>query len=511
MSMDLPQTYFRAIEKISRLLTEGDEFKTTMYSILVRLARQTGMKRGMISLYRRDLEEIHVDITYGIPERQSPIYYRLGEGITGQVVATGRPVAIPRLDKEPLFLDRSGARREIDRSTLAFICVPIKYAGETVGALSVDRAAKGENLKAEVSFLEIVANMLAPRVHARRVQEENVKLREAIDRHGPLGTIVGNAKSMRLVAEQINQVADSQSTVLITGETGTGKGLVAEEIHYRSRRREEPLVRINCGAIPENLVESELFGHQKGAFTGAVEQRIGKFEMAGKGTIFLDEIGELPLASQVKLLRVLEDREFERVGGGETIHTEARVIAATNRDLEKEVANGQFRSDLYYRLSVFPIHLPPLRERGADIILLADYFVQQLGEKLGKKITRIDSSALDLLISYHWPGNVRELQNCLERAVLLAADGIIHGYLLPPSLQAGGNSESPPAARDNFQKMVQAYETSLIIDALKKAKGNQTKAAMVLGTSKRVIQYKISQYHIDYRKYSGIKVSQRQR
>ncbi|MBN2331656.1 MAG: sigma 54-interacting transcriptional regulator [Deltaproteobacteria bacterium] len=506
MIEELPPTYFRAIEKISRLLTEKEEFRATMYNILVRLARQTGMKRGMISLYRRDLEEIHVDITYGIPERSSPIFYRLGEGITGQVVATGRPVAIPRLDREPLFLDRSGARKEIDRSTLAFICVPIKYAGETVGALSVDRAAKGGDLKTEVAFLEIIANMLAPRVHARRMKEENVKLREAIDRHGPLGTIVGNAKSMRIVAEQIVQVADSQATVLITGETGTGKGLLAEEIHYRSPRRDQPLVRLNCGAIPENLVESELFGHQKGAFTGAVEQRIGKFEMAQKGTIFLDEIGELPLASQVKLLRVLEEREFERVGGGRTIKTDARIIAATNRDLEQEVAVGRFRSDLYYRLSVFPIHLPPLRERGADIILLADYFVQRLGEKLGKNITRIDSSALDLLISYHWPGNVRELQNCLERAALLATDGIIYGYLLPPSLQAGSGGEHVADAGDTFQAMVRAYETTLIIESLKKSKGNQTKAAKILGTSKRVIQYKIQQYGIDYRKYRGVNV-----
>ncbi|MBW1645321.1 MAG: sigma 54-interacting transcriptional regulator [Deltaproteobacteria bacterium] len=507
MMSALPRSYFSAIEKISRLLTRGEEFRTTMYSILVHLARLTGMKRGMISLYRRDLEEIHVDITYGIPERSSPIYYRLGEGITGKVVASGRPIAIPRLDREPLFLDRSGARREIDRATLAFICVPVKYAGETVGALSVDRAAKGDNLKTEVAFLEIVANMLAPRVHARRIQEENVRLREAIDRHSPLGTIVGNAKSMRQVAAQINQVADSPTTVLITGETGTGKGLVAEEIHYRSQRRDEPLVRLNCGAIPENLVESELFGHQKGAFTGAVEQRIGKFEQAGKGTIFLDEIGELPLASQVKLLRVLEDREFERLGGGRTLKTNARVIAATNRDLEREVAAGRFRSDLYYRLSVFPLYLPPLRERGADIILLADYFVQQMGRKVGKQISRIDSSALDLLISYHWPGNVRELQNCLERAVLLATDGIIYGHLLPPSLQAGTGGNSLVEGHGNFQQMVQAYETTLIVEALKKAKGNQTRAAELLGTTKRIIQYKISRYGIDYRKYAGVRIS----
>ncbi|MBN2231780.1 MAG: sigma 54-interacting transcriptional regulator [Deltaproteobacteria bacterium] len=504
---ELPQVYFRAIEKISRLLTEGTDFRQTMYNVLVRLARQTGMKRGMISLYRRDLEEIHVDISYGIPESRGPVFYRLGEGVTGKVVATGRPLAIPRLDREPMFLDRTGARRDIDRSTLAFICVPIRYAGEVVGALSVDRAARDADLKTEVAFLEVVANLLAPQVHARRVKDENIKLREALGRHGPLGTIVGNAASMRVVAEQLQQVADSDVTVLITGETGTGKGLVAAEIHQRSRRRKDPFVRLNCAAIPENLVESELYGHEKGAFTGALERRIGKFEQAGGGTIFLDEIGELPLASQTKLLHVLEERRFERVGGGATIRAAARVVAATNRNLEAEVSAGGFRSDLYYRLNVFPIHLPPLRERGADVIMLADYFVKKIGEKQGRPIDRIDSSALDLLISYHWPGNVRELQNCLERAVLLATDGVIHGYHLPPSLQAAeGGEVLPEEGRTDFASLVRAYETTLIVEALKKSRGNQTRAAALLGTTKRVVQYKVSTYGIDYKKFAGINV-----
>lgn len=508
--VDSLQVYFTALAKIAQLLAGESDFQSTMETILVRLARLTGMKRGMISLYRRDLEQVHVDITYGIPDTSEPIFYRLGEGITGRVVASGRPIAIPRLDQEPLFLDRSGARREIDRSTLAFLCVPMKFAGQTVGALSVDRAAKGADMQSEIAFLEVVANLLAPRVHARRIQEENARLREAIGRHGPMGTVVGNANSMRLVAEQINQVAQTLTTVLITGETGTGKGLVASEIHYRSSRREQPITRLDCGAIPENLVESEIFGHQKGAFTGAIENRIGKFELARGGTIFLDEIGELPLASQVKLLRVLEEGEFERVGGAKTIKTNARVVIATNRDLEKEVAAGRFRSDLFYRLSVFPIHLPPLRERGADIILLADFFVQKLGEKMGCKISRIDSSALDMLIAYHWPGNVRELQNCLERAMVLATDGIIHGYQLPPSLQVatvGDENDSAGETGATFQSMVKAYETTLIVEALKKTRGNQTKAAKLLGTTKRVIQYKIVNHGINYKKYSGVKVN----
>jgi len=495
--------YLDTLHNISSLLTQNYEFETVMYKALVLLSEGTGMKRGMISIYRRDLQEIHVEITYGIPNRKTAIYYRLGEGITGKVVEEGRPIAIPVLDQAPMFLDRSGARQELNRSDLAFICVPIIFGTEVVGALSVDRAAKEAKLSTEVPFLETVSNMLASRVSLRRVKDENIKLKQAIDRHSPTGTIVGNSEAMREVAYLISQVADTNSSVLITGETGTGKGLIASEIHNRSSRKNMPFIKINCGAIPENLIEMELFGHEKGAFTGAIGQKNGKFEIADKGTIFLDEIGELPLASQVKLLRVLEDKKLERVGGTKTIDVDVRVITATNRDLEQEIKNGNFRSDLYYRLNVFPIHVPPLRERGADIILLADFFVHQLSIQVNKKIIRIDSTALDMLITYHWPGNVRELQNCLERAILMAKDEVVYGYLLPPSLQAKGKKHEGEV-RDCFKTLVKSYEISLIVDALKEAKGKQSDAAKSLGTTNRIIQYKINQYGIDYKKYSNL-------
>ncbi|CAN2049218.1 Nitrogen fixation protein VnfA [Candidatus Magnetomoraceae bacterium gMMP-1] len=494
--------YLESLNKISKLFTEELEFKTVMYKALVLLSKETGMQRGMISIYRRDLQEIHADITYGIPDKNTAIFYRLGEGITGKVVETGRPIAIPHLDKEPLFLDRSGARQKLKRSELAFICVPITYGNDVVGALSVDRTAERADLKIEVKFLETVSNVLASRVYLRRIKDENIKLKEAVSRHSLKGPIVGNSDAMREIAYLISQVADSDSTVLVTGETGTGKGLIALDLHQRSPRKDMPFIKINCGAIPENLIEMELFGHEKGAFTGAVGKKTGKFEVASGGTIFLDEIGELPLASQVKLLRVLEDKKLERVGGTKTISVNVRVIAATNRNLEDEITAGNFRPDLYYRLNVFPIHVPPLRERGADIILLADYFVRKLSEQLNKKISRIDSSALDMLITYHWPGNVRELQNCIERAILMAKEDVLYGYILPPSLQQCEKS-SYSTSKDNFKLLVKSYETSLIIDALKEAKGNQTAATKLLGTTKRIIQYKIKQYGIDYKKYAG--------
>jgi len=495
--------YLNAIYKISEFFTKSHDFKEVMYQTLVILSEETGMQRGMISINRRDLQEIHVEISYGIPSKSGAISYNLGEGITGTVVKTGRPIAVPKLDTEPLFLDRSKARQNLNRADLAFICVPIKFGSEVVGALSVDRAAKEANLITEVPFLESVANILASRVHLRRIKDENERLREAIDRHSPLGTIVGNSDPMREIAHLISQVAYSDSTVLITGETGTGKGLIASEIHNRSTRKNNSFIKINCGAIPENLIEMELFGHEKGAFTGAIGQKIGKFEIADGGTIFLDEIGELPLTSQVKLLRVLEDKKIERVGGTKTIDVNVRVVTATNRNLEEEIKAGKFRSDLYYRLNVFPIHVPPLRERGADIILLADYFIHILGQQTKRKISRIDSSCLDMLMSYHWPGNVRELQNCIERAILLAKDDVIYGYLLPPSLQLNSRPQAK-LKRDTFKQLVRTYETSLIIDALKDAKGNQTVAAEKLGTTKRIIQYKINQYGIDFKKYGKV-------
>ncbi len=490
--------YFQTLNIISKIVNENIEFTTAMQKVLETLAVNLGMERGIISIYRQDIEEIHVDVTYGIPEKKDKIFYRLGEGITGKVVATGRPVAIPHLDEEPLFLDRSGARKTIDRSKLAFICVPIKYGYEIVGALSVDRIAHKSNLKLEVSFLEIVSNILASKVYIRRIQEDNYKLKETIKRHSPVGTIVGNSDIMRQVAYLIAQVADTDSTVLITGETGTGKGLVASEIHYMSRRSKKPFIKINCGAIPENLMESELFGHEKGAFTGAVNRQIGKFELANNGTIFLDEIGEIPLSLQVKLLRILEDKSFERIGGNKTIKVDVRVIAATNKNLEDEVKKGNFRADLFYRLNVFPIHTPPLRERGADIILLADYFVQNFSKQFKKNISGIDKSAMELLISYHWPGNVRELQNCIERAILMNRDGILKASDLPPSLHSA-NESTTSKIHGNFHALVESYEKHLLIDALRETKGNQTKAAKLLGITKRIIQYKVKKYKINYK------------
>ena len=318
-------------------------------------------------------------------------------------------------------------------------------------------------------------------------------------------TIIGNSSAMRELSRNIARVADSPTSALLIGETGTGKEIIAREIQQLSPRKNAELVKINCGAIPENLIESELFGHEKGSFTGAVTQRIGKFEQANGGTIFLDEISELPQSAQVKLLRVLQEREFERVGGAKVVRVNVRIIAATHRDLENEVQKGNFRADLFYRLNVFPLYIPPLRERGADIMLLANYFVQKYSMELVKDVNRIDTPAIDMLMAYHWPGNVRELENTIERAVLLSEDDTIHGHHLPPSLQMNERNAPVATQKGQFEVLVQNYERQLIVEALKKTWGNQTEAAKELGTTKRVVQYKIKKLGINYKLFSHSK------
>jgi Nif-specific regulatory protein len=368
--------------------------------------------------------------------------------------------------------------------------------------------------------LEQVASIIADSAKLReRIQEEQFRLRQELLKDDadqktiPLSSsrtahsgssMIGTSTSMQKVYELIAQVAPSNATVLITGESGTGKELVAQEIHRLSRRADKPYITINCAALPESVIESELFGHEKGAFTGAVAQRKGRFELAHRGTLFLDEIGELSPQVQVKLLRVLQEREIERVGGDHPIKVDVRLIAATNRKLEQEVQAGRFREDLYYRLNVFPIHVPPLRERKSDIVLLADYFVEKYAEKNGKLIKRISSPALDLLTSYHWPGNVRELENCIERAVILSTDMVIHSYHLPPSLQSAQSTNTEPTT--TLEAALSRLEKELIVEALKITNGNMAAAARRLGITERQMGLRVHHYGINWRLYRSTKM-----
>jgi Nif-specific regulatory protein len=356
-------------------------------------------------------------------------------------------------------------------------------------------------------MLSIVASMVANDVRTRReealrrqeLEDENLRLRHELeDRYRP-ENIIGNSNAMRDVYRQIHQVAGSDTTVLIRGESGTGKELVAHAIHYSSRRAKGPFIKVNCAALNENLLESELFGHEKGAFTGAIQTRKGRLEEANGGTLFLDEIGDFAAATQVKLLRILQERQFERVGSNRTIKTDTRIIAATHRNLEKAVEQGIFRQDLYYRINVFPIFLPPLRERKDDILLLADYFVEQYSKKMGKDVRRISTPAINMMVAYHWPGSVRELENCIERAVLLSNDGVIRANHLPPTLQTSDASDT--VGTGSLKERVSLFERDVIVDALKRCNGNIAAAARDLGSTARIIKYKVNELRMDYRKY----------
>ncbi|HUV07173.1 MAG TPA: sigma 54-interacting transcriptional regulator [Spirochaetia bacterium] len=495
--------------EISQTLERSLDLNEVIQPVLKLVAEQAGMLRGTITLLNRETREIFIDEAYGLSVSQKQKgRYNLGEGITGKVVQTGKPAIIPRIAEEPLFLDRTGARKKLDTRDISFICVPIKIGQETIGALSFDRLFAGNvPLEEDTKLLSIIASMIAQAVRLRqaaqeerrRLMAENVRLREELKLRFRPSNIIGNSSEMQGVYNLIAQVSNADTTVLIRGESGTGKELVAHAIHYNSSRANKPFIKVHCAALPESIIESELFGHEKGAFTGAIASRKGRFELAHSGTIFLDEIGDLSASTQIKILRVLQEKEIERVGGVNTIKTDVRIIAATNRNLEEAMLKAEFREDLYYRLNVFPIHIPPLRDRKSDILLLADFFVEKYGKTNHKDIRRISTSAIDMLMAYHWPGNVRELENSIERAVLLSTDEVIHGYHLPPTLQTAEASNT--VQRGKLSTTLDNLEREMVIEAIKSSRGNMSKAASMLGLTERKIGLRVKKHGIDAAKF----------
>jgi len=495
--------------EISMALGEDLDLKKSLYRVLDILSVSMDMVRGTIAISNPLRDEIFIEVAHGIPRSAvERVRYKLGEGITGEVIATGKAITIPKISEEPRFLNRTSSRKKQPESDLSFICVPIKRGRQVTGALSVDKTYdESYSLKQGEKLLSVVATMVARQVinlekihlEEQRLREENKRLRNHLENKYRVTDIIGNSNKMREVFQMISQVCKSNATVLIRGESGTGKELVANSIHYNSSRTKNPFIKVNCAALPQTLIESELFGHEKGAFTGAIKQKVGKFELSNKGTLFLDEIGSIDLEVQANLLRVLQEKEFERVGGNRTIKTDVRIITATNKNLEQAVEEGYFRGDLYYRLNVFPIYLPPLRERRTDILLLADHFLEKYARENKKEILRLSTPAIDMLMDYHWPGNVRELENCIERAVLLCEERVIHSYHLPPTIQTGTESDTLPVL--SLEDAVANLEREMLIDSLKNTRGNITEAAQLLKTTVRKFSYKTRRFHIDYRDY----------
>ena len=499
------------ILNLSRLLGSKLDQQAILSTTLDLLHTELNLSRGIILLVTPDKEGLALEVAHdATPFKQGKLTYKRGEGIVGHVVETGQPVAIPKVSEEPNFLGRIYNRRKLVDGEISFICVPIVCENEVLGTLSVDRKFEEDlnSLDHDLQILKIIASMIAYDVKARRLAsdlqtslaEENFRLKKELqDRFRP-ENLIGNSNAMREVYQAIYQVAPSDATVLIRGESGTGKELVAHAIHVASPRAKGPFVKVNCAALNENLLESELFGHEKGSFTGAVAQRKGRVEEAEGGTLFLDEIGDFSPLIQVKLLRVLQERTYERVGSNEQRKANVRLLCATNRNLEGAMSEGTFREDLYYRINVFPIMLPPLRDRRGDIMLLANHFVDIDSKRMNKQIKRISASAIDLLTGYRWPGNVRELENTIERAILLSQEGVIHGHHLPPTLQTGRMTNTTGSG--TLEERVSVFEQDIVIDALKRNRGNMAAAAKDLGTTPRILRYKVKQYNIEPKQFA---------
>ncbi|HEY3401322.1 MAG TPA: sigma 54-interacting transcriptional regulator [Geothrix sp.] len=492
--------------ELSQALASSD-IRASLPRVLEILAEAFGALNGAILLADEEGAALRIEAARGLSSQGvARARYRVGEGINGRVLASGKAIVVPQASQEPLFLDRTGVLKEQKRkkSDMSFFCIPVFLDRKTAGTLCLTVPYdRHRDFDRDTKLLQIAASMvgLAMKVaklvaaDRQRLVEENQQLRLELRERYDLHHLIGHSHAMQRVYEAVAQAAPSSTTVLIRGESGTGKELVAHALHYNSPRADKPFVKVNCGALPETLIESELFGYEPGAFTDARHLKKGRFELAHGGTLFLDEVGELSPATQVKLLRVLQEREFERLGGVRPVKVDVRLLTATNRNLEAAVKAGTFREDLYYRLHVFEIFMPPLRERQADILLLADHFVEKIAAAQGKDVRRISTSAIDMLAAYHWPGNVRELENAIERAILVCEGGVIHAHHLPPSLQTAEVSGTLPGAA--LGDAVAAFERDLLQDALKSARGNRSRAARLLQTTERILNYKVQKYGLE--------------
>ena len=484
------------VRAVLAAIADEREVGSLLDEILSVLLAETGVTDGLFVLLRDG--ELAVEAAAGpLAGKLVQKRFPAGTGVSGRAVDETRTVILGSAARDAGF-----AAGPLAGHRGACVAVPIAHRGRMLGALCVLLPKRSEaELRRAAALFEIVGAMAADAVSMYlrieeehgRLAEENRKLRDMLEIENP-GDLVGNCREMKNIYTQIRQVAPTDATVLIRGATGTGKELVARAIVNLSARRNKPFVTLNCAALPEALVESELFGHEKGAFTGATDCRIGRVEAADGGTLFLDEIGDLSPQTQVKLLRLLQERTFSRIGSNRELHADVRFLAATGRDLERLMGEGKFREDLYYRLNIFPISLPELGKRRSDIILLADHFIARMNARYHKHIARLSTPAINMLMAYHWPGNVRELENCIERAVLTASDDCIHGYDLPPSLQTGRTAANAAAAP--FEVMVASYQREIIVGALKRSRGKLAGAARELGLSSRMLHYYVKKLGI---------------
>jgi Nif-specific regulatory protein len=511
--------------EISQVLGSALNFDELFERVGEITSRRCAMRRSFLVLLNPESEELSIELAYGLtPEEMAKGRYRIGEGITGRVVKTGKPMGVKDISTEPKFLGRTGVYSE-DGEKLSFLAMPVYLEGRVVGVLGAVKPFPGDaQFEEDMALLKIISSALTPavKIHFGVAREkelllrENRLLKEELKTLYHFDNLVGASPVMGKVYETIHGVSRGRSTVLVRGESGTGKELIAHAIHFNSPRAEKPFVRVNCAAIPENLLEAELFGHVKGSFTGAVADRKGKFALADGGTIFLDEIGDMSPLLQVKILRVLQEREFEPVGSEAPIKVDVRVIAATNRNLEHMLERGEFREDLYYRLNVVPIMVPPLRDRPEDIPALVEHFLQKFRRENQLSSLEIDPEAVRLLTRYRWPGNVRELENVIERATLLCDGKMIRSADLPifPQERTDGRKTREPISFEEamaahvrnelvggrkalWDHSVQLLEKELLKAALSRAAGVRLKAADLLGIHRNTLRKKLEEYRLD--------------
>ena len=508
-----------ALHRITELIGSAADLEVTLESVLKVLGDTLKMDRATLLLYDQKTGSLTIKASCGLSEAEEMRgVYKPNEGIIGQIFRTRSPFVVPDIQSEPLFLNRTGARSGISRDKVSFLGVPVMVKGSPEGVLTVDRLFGDEvSFDEDIRFLSVLATLIAQflTLHYEiekkeaRLVKENESLKARIHQIHDGHFIIGHSKPMQEVFSVIDKISKSTATVLLLGESGTGKELVARAIHEGSTRKKKPFVKINCAALPETLLESELFGHEKGAFTGAHAAKPGRFEIADGGSIFLDEIGEMPLALQAKMLRVLQEKQFERLGGTHTYSVDVRIVAATNVSLEDAVSQGQFRADLYYRLNVVPILLPPLRDRQDDIPLLFNHFLLKSNQRNGKEV-KMTSELLDFLINYKWPGNVREMQNLVERMVILAEGdritlGDLPSNIASPAIeeqasidrQLPENVESSTPRKVTGGRSLSEIEKEEVKAALIRNGWVQVRAARELGLTQRQMGYRIKKYGLN--------------
>ncbi|KAF1077088.1 sigma 54-interacting transcriptional regulator [Halodesulfovibrio sp. MK-HDV] len=510
---------FSALLAICETMEQALDLEAALDGVLCMLSEKLSMQRATVTLYDPEIQQLAINASYGLTlEEKRRGVYRLDEGVTGKIFRSSEPFYVPDISNNPLFLDKTGARK-LQRRMTSFIGVPIVLHGDPIGVLNVDRVFDDHiSIEEDIDFLKIVATLIGQFLSLnKKVMEreavfkrENASLRYQISQQNKGLFIVGKSPAMMEVQRQMERVSPTRATVLLLGESGVGKTLIARIIHDLSDRKGHPFVKINCASIPENLLEAEFFGYEKGAFTGAASSRQGRFEEADCGTIFMDEIGELPLNLQAKLLRVLQEKEFERLGSNKTRTVDIRIIAATNKDLAKLVEQNEFRLDLYYRLNIFPIVIPALCERREDVTGLLNHFLRKAANNYGRTVS-LTAGALDALIQYDWPGNVREMENLIERLVIMSDSDYISFEFIAPFLgslavasetgvvevadvsQKLETNESLPPQHTSLQKL----EQHEIIQALRSNDWIQYKAAATLGLTPRQMGYRVKRYHLE--------------